>query len=241
MFSMNHLKGCRERAAMLVCRGDKPRGFWSFPINFLVKKCNFLSLELAKWNFTTVGHPLKKSAIGPSGKSPCRTSCDRWLGLHSWDTHGFIQLAVQFACVCTLAPSSAAAPKQLSSFWARSVNISVEHLSRQLEMTSWSWQTKSHLLKWGFWHLAGVYPGHGRNEVRWRPGQEHRHSQEGAMPPKFLENIVILCFERHFSKQNNVIRLKSNIPPQIFGLATPLGKKLVWRPYVRTWGRSEAM
>jgi len=43
-------------------------------------------------------------------------------------------------------------------------------------------------------------------------------------PLKFLENIVILCFERRFSKQNSVIRLKSNIfaPPQSFGLATPL-------------------
>jgi len=29
------------------------------------------------------------------------------------------------------------------------------------------------------------------------------------MPPsKFVENIVILCFERRFSKQNSVIRLK---------------------------------
>jgi len=39
---------------------------------------------------------------------------------------------------------------------------------------------------------------------------------KGAMPPlKFLENIVILCFERRFAKQNSVIRLKSNIlaPP----------------------------
>jgi len=26
------------------------------------------------------------------------------------------------------------------------------------------------------------------------------------MPPKFLENIVILCFESRFSKQNSVIR-----------------------------------
>jgi len=44
------------------------------------------------------------------------------------------------------------------------------------------------------------------------------------MPPKFLENIVILCFERRFSKQNRVIRLKSNIlvPQKEFGLATPL-------------------
>jgi len=28
---------------------------------------------------------------------------------------------------------------------------------------------------------------------------------------KFLENIVILCFERRFSKQNSVIRLNLNI------------------------------
>ena len=36
-----------------------------------------------------------------------------------------------------------------------------------------------------------------------------------AMPPKFLENII-LCFERRFSKQNSVIRLKPNILPPIF-------------------------
>jgi len=30
-------------------------------------------------------------------------------------------------------------------------------------------------------------------------------------PPKFVKNIVILCFERRFSKQNSVIRLKLNI------------------------------
>jgi len=33
----------------------------------------------------------------------------------------------------------------------------------------------------------------------------------GYGPLKFLENIVILCFERRFSKQNSVIRLKSSI------------------------------
>ena len=48
---------------------------------------------------------------------------------------------------------------------------------------------------------------------------------KGAMtPPKFLENIVILCFERRFSKENSAIRLKSNIfaPPTNFwaGYAT---------------------
>jgi len=32
-----------------------------------------------------------------------------------------------------------------------------------------------------------------------------------ANPPTFLECRVILCFERRFSKQNSVIRLKSNI------------------------------
>ena len=56
---------------------------------------------------------------------------------------------------------------------------------------------------------------------------QHRRSQrgaKGAMPPKkFLENIVILCFEKRFSKQNSAIRLKSNIvTPQNFwaGYAT---------------------
>jgi len=43
----------------------------------------------------------------------------------------------------------------------------------------------------------------------------HRRSQGGAKgataSPKFLENMVILCFERRFAKQNGVIRLKSNI------------------------------
>jgi len=35
--------------------------------------------------------------------------------------------------------------------------------------------------------------------------------------------MVILCFEKRFSKQNRVIRLKSNsFAPKIFGLATPL-------------------
>jgi len=43
------------------------------------------------------------------------------------------------------------------------------------------------------------------------------------MLPKFLEHIVILCFERRYLKQNRVIRLKSNIlPPSSFGLATLL-------------------
>ena len=57
-----------------------------------------------------------------------------------------------------------------------------------------------------------------------------RGGQRGHTPTKFLENIVILCFERRFSKQNSVIRLESNILPipkffgplQISGLATPL-------------------
>ena len=42
-------------------------------------------------------------------------------------------------------------------------------------------------------------------------------------PPKFFENIVILCFERRFSKRNSVIRLKLNIlpPPKFWaGYAT---------------------
>jgi len=45
-----------------------------------------------------------------------------------------------------------------------------------------------------------------------RCASEHTRSQggKGAMASsKFLENIVILCFERRFSKQNSVIRMKS--------------------------------
>ena len=42
-----------------------------------------------------------------------------------------------------------------------------------------------------------------------------------------LENIVILCFERRFSKENSVVRLELNIlAHQIFGLETPL--QTVW-------------
>jgi len=40
-------------------------------------------------------------------------------------------------------------------------------------------------------------------------------------PQKFLENIVILCFERRFSKQNGVIRVKSNISAPKKFLAPP--------------------
>ena len=50
---------------------------------------------------------------------------------------------------------------------------------------------------------------------------DHRRSQggKGAIAPrKFVENIVILCLKRHFSKQNSVIHRKSNILalPKIF-------------------------
>ena len=50
----------------------------------------------------------------------------------------------------------------------------------------------------------------------------HRRSQgglKGPCPPKFSENIFILCFERRFSKQTSAIRLKSTIlpPPNFWG------------------------
>jgi len=42
-----------------------------------------------------------------------------------------------------------------------------------------------------------------------------RGGKRGHGHPKLLENILNLCFERRFSKQNSIIRLKSNIlPPQ---------------------------
>jgi len=44
-----------------------------------------------------------------------------------------------------------------------------------------------------------------------------RGGQRSHVPPKGLENMVILCFERRFFKQNRVIHLKSNIlAPQFF-------------------------
>jgi len=72
----------------------------------------------------------------------------------------------------------------------------------------------------------------------------HRRIQEGQRgyaPPKFLENIDILCIERRFSKQNSVIRLKSNIlaskffaPPNFWaGYATGVG--LSWLTKCLTW------
>jgi len=52
-----------------------------------------------------------------------------------------------------------------------------------------------------------------------------RDGQRGHGPPKFSENIVMLCFERCFSKQNSVIRLKASIlpPPKFFAPPKVLG------------------
>jgi len=46
-----------------------------------------------------------------------------------------------------------------------------------------------------------------------------RGGKRATPPKKILENIVILCFEKRFSKQNSVIRLKSSIlaPPKFLG------------------------
>ena len=41
------------------------------------------------------------------------------------------------------------------------------------------------------------------------------------MPPKFLEYLVILCFERRYPIQNNVASLKSRIPPTPNFLSPP--------------------
>ena len=68
--------------------------------------------------------------------------------------------------------------------------------------------------------LASIKPTQLRRQ-RATVSSAHRRSRgwaKGAMPPpNFLENMVILCFERRFSKQNSVIRLKSNtFAPKIF-------------------------
>jgi len=51
----------------------------------------------------------------------------------------------------------------------------------------------------------------------------HRRSQGGQRdhgPSKYLENIVIVCLEKRFSKQNSLFRLKSNVlsPPKFLAL-----------------------
>jgi len=57
-----------------------------------------------------------------------------------------------------------------------------------------------------------------------------RGGERGHGPPKCLENIVILCFERRFPKQNSVIHLKSSIlaPKKIFGPLKFLGWLRHW-------------
>jgi len=65
-----------------------------------------------------------------------------------------------------------------------------------------------------------------------------RGGQRGHGPPKFLENLIILCFERRFSKQNSVICLKSNI------LASPnfwAGYATAAMPYVSVFLPATAM
>jgi len=43
------------------------------------------------------------------------------------------------------------------------------------------------------------------------------------MVPKFLEFLVVLCFERRFPQKSTVARLKSkNLATQNFGLATSI-------------------
>jgi len=70
----------------------------------------------------------------------------------------------------------------------------------------------------------------------------HRHSQErgqrGYGPPKFLKIIVILFFQSRFSRQNNVICLKSNIlPPSNFwaGYATATISNYLYPQYFCTF------
>ena len=66
-----------------------------------------------------------------------------------------------------------------------------------------------------------------------------RGRPKGPCPPKFLENIVILCFETRFSKQNSTIRLKWNIlvPPNFWsGYATGNASTSFKTPLlVRVW------
>ena len=55
-----------------------------------------------------------------------------------------------------------------------------------------------------------------------------RGGPKGPCPPKFLKRIVILYFQRRFSKQNRIILLKSDI------LASP---KIFCHPHFLGWLR----
>jgi len=57
----------------------------------------------------------------------------------------------------------------------------------------------------------------------WHRRSQAMRGQRVHGPPKFLKNLVILCLERRYSKQNSDISLKSNIlaPPNFWaGYAT---------------------
>jgi len=81
------------------------------------------------------------------------------------------------------------------------------------------------------WYKGVARAGLEPMQLHWAGASGHRRSQGGQRGhPKFLQ-IVILCFERRFSKQINVIRRKSNIlAPQNFwaGYATGSGGSAPW-------------
>jgi len=95
--------------------------------------------------------------------------------------------------------------------------------------------------EWSFVNICNVKASTGKQKLTLSitSGDFHPDSHigvamgwaKGAMPtPKFLENIVNLCFEKRFSKQNSVIRLKSNTlaPPNFLAPSKFLGWLRHW-------------
>ena len=62
-------------------------------------------------------------------------------------------------------------------------------------------------------HYCSQHSANRRDDYHVTHGHRRSKGAYGAMPPQFLEHIVILCFERRYPKQNSVIRLKPNILP----------------------------
>jgi len=58
-----------------------------------------------------------------------------------------------------------------------------------------------------------------RDDDAYLIGVASGEAKEAMASPKCLKNEVILCFERRFSRQNSVVRVKSNIlgPPKFLG------------------------
>ena len=117
-----------------------------------------------------------------------------------------------------------------------------------LKILKWQHCAHHRNLKWTMQLLRNKDPQQ-KNPLQVRPcngadiselqAQAYPEGGKGAMSPqKFLEHIVILCFDRRFSKQNSVFCLKSDIlaPPKFLDwLCHWLQAHYCMTPRPQTW------